>query len=74
MDLKGYINEARSVLRTGFKRGGHTHLTRVCAPGLRAVVGRPDGRRMYPFRRPTGREGRNEGFVALLSGYHLSIA
>ena len=74
MDLKGYINEARSVLRTGFKRGAHTHLTRVCAPGLRAVVGRPDGRRMYPIRRPTGREVRNELFVTLLYTCEMELA
>ena len=29
---------------------------------------------MYPFRRPTGREGRNEGFVWLLSTSHLELA
>ena len=53
MDLIGYINEARSVLRTGFKAWYHTALTRVWYQSLRAVVGRTEGRRMYPFRRPT---------------------
>ena len=74
MDLKGYINEARSVLRTGFKLNSHTAITRVCELSLRAVVGRPDGRRMYPFRRPTGREGRNEGFLTLLYTCEMELA